>query len=180
MSEAPQFADLERALTQVVRRLSLLRPDFPPGLLPAGMDKAGYIALARLVETGSVRLSDLAAALLLDVSTVSRQVRALEDGGLIERTADPDDRRASRLAATDRGRQVVSIVRAARHELLADVLADWPAGDVEAFAGLLGRFGASLPGLEAAASPTASPTPGGPAAPASSPRAGQFKEMASR
>jgi len=173
MNEELPFASLERALTQVVRRLALLRPVFPAGLMPAGVDKAGYIALARLAETGSVRLSDLAASLLLDVSTVSRQVRALEGGGLIERTADPDDGRAAFLAATDRGREVLATVSAVRHEQLASALADWSADDIETLSGQLRRFAASLPGLDAPA-----PTTGVPA-PAPLPAAGQPKEMAS-
>ena len=166
MSDPDQLADLQRALTSVVRRLGLLRPIFPPGLLPAGTDKAGYIALATLVEGGSVRLSDLASSLLLDVSTVSRQVRALEDGGLIARSADPDDGRASRLAATDRGRKAVSIVSAARSEQLAKALRDWSSADVATLTRLLGAFAASLPGPD-----TTSPT---------APAAGHEKEMASR
>src|SRR5690349_3009588 len=43
----------------------------------------------------AMRVSDLAARIELDASTVSRQIKQLEDKGIVERTADPADGRAS-------------------------------------------------------------------------------------
>ena len=42
-----------------------------------------------------MRVSDLAAKVELDASTVSRQIKQLEDKGIVERTTDPADGRAS-------------------------------------------------------------------------------------
>jgi len=53
-------------------------------------------------------LTALAAALDLDTSTLSRTVEGLVKTGWVERTQDPADRRAVRLALTEAGREKVA------------------------------------------------------------------------
>lgn len=93
---------------------------------------------------GPVRLSELAGRLHLDASTVSRQVRALEDTGHIERTTDPDDRRATLLTVTGSGRQVLQESFERRRARLAEVLEGWPCDDVTTFERLLTRLADTL------------------------------------
>jgi DNA-binding MarR family transcriptional regulator len=54
---------------------------------------------------GSMRVGDLARALLLTVGGTSKLVDRIERAGLIAREPDPDDRRASRVALTTAGRR---------------------------------------------------------------------------
>jgi DNA-binding MarR family transcriptional regulator len=96
--------------------------------------------LARLVHDGERRATDLAADTLLDLSTVSRQVRSLVDNGLVERRPDPDDRRGALLAATEAGRAAVAEARRRRDEQLADLLEGWPADERDDFVRLFARF----------------------------------------
>lgn len=136
---------VERALTDVAR--AMLRMPVPPEALGEGeqVDRAGYWALVRLDEAdGPVRVSDLAASLELDLSTVSRQVRQLVDSGLVTRHSDPDDGRAARLALSGRGRDVLEAVKAARRTVLAGTLAQWSAEDRRALAEAVGRLAADL------------------------------------
>ena len=138
---------VERALTDVAR--AMLRMPVPPEMLGAGehVDRAGYWALVRLDEAdGPVRLSDLAGSLELDLSTVSRQVRQLVDGGLVSRQSDPDDGRATRLTLSGRGRAVLEAVKAARREVLAGTLAQWSAEDRCALAEAVDRLAGDLHG----------------------------------
>src|SRR5436190_22926822 len=93
------------------------------------VDRAAYIVLGRVADLGPIRLSDLASVLGLDLSTISRQVRALEDLELVRRTTDPDDRRASRLEPTDAGKTLVMNVKAAFSELVETKLAAWSERD---------------------------------------------------
>src|SRR3712207_9297169 len=65
-----------------------------------GVDRAAFMLLGQIVQDGPGRLSALAGQLCVDPSVVSRQVAALEAAGLVTRTADPADRRASLIAAT--------------------------------------------------------------------------------
>jgi len=77
------------------------------------IDRAGYVTLV-VLEEETVRLSDLATRLSLDSSTVSRQIKNLEDQGFVRRTDDPDDRRASVLTLTDAGADELRSQRASR------------------------------------------------------------------
>ena len=54
---------------------------------------------------GSLRVGDLARALRITVGATSKLVDRIDAAGLIRRELDADDRRASRVALTDAGRQ---------------------------------------------------------------------------
>lgn len=69
----------------------------------------GHVLLA-LDEIGTTCLVDLAEALGLDKSTVSRTVESLVNCGLVVRTPDPDDRRYVALDLTKQGRATVATV----------------------------------------------------------------------
>lgn len=60
-------------------------------------------------ETGSARMGDLAEQLLALPSRVTRQIRRLEEAGLVRREASPEDGRGVLASITDRGREVVSL-----------------------------------------------------------------------
>src|ERR1035437_8751303 len=84
---------LAGALYAVVRRLSRLPVDEP-------VDKASLAVLHETRRLGTFRPSDLAAQMRLDLSTISRHVRSLEQQGMVQRPADPDDARAQRISIT--------------------------------------------------------------------------------
>ncbi len=58
-----------------------------------------------------MRLGDLAAAEGIAPSTLTRLVTALEDGGYLRRFADPSDARASTMAITPRGHEMLERIR---------------------------------------------------------------------
>ncbi len=138
-------AALERALTQVARaviRLSVPREGL--GGDPR-LDRAGYWLLVRVSEQEPVRLSELAEAADLDLSTVSRQMRDLVDAGLVDKVRDPHDGRASLLSLTPRGAEALAAVSAARRLVIADAVAGWTEEEKEDLASRLMRLGAGLP-----------------------------------
>jgi len=137
--------ELELALTRVAR--AVLRLGVPAQALGEGehVDRSGYWVLFRLDESGgSVRLSDLASLLELDLSTVSRQVRHLVDSGLVTRESDPVDGRACLLGLSDRGRSVLDAVREARREVLRSALVGWHGDERVAIAEALARLADDL------------------------------------
>src|SRR3954453_14240813 len=71
------------------------------------IDPSGLPLAKQLLAGGAMRVSDLAGCVELDASTVSRQIKQLEDKKIVERTADPDDGRASLVRLTDEGREIV-------------------------------------------------------------------------
>lgn len=133
---------VERELTLLVRRGQKVHLHDQGGLRV--LERSAYTVLGRIHDDGPLRLSDLAAAFALDLSTLSRQVTALQAAGLIRRDRDPADRRAWLLAATPAGRDAVQRTRALRRRTLNDVLATWPGHDVEILADLLERFNVDL------------------------------------
>jgi DNA-binding MarR family transcriptional regulator len=108
------------------------------------VERSTYVLLRRLAERAPIRLSDLAADLGLDVSTVSRQVARLAERRLVRRLADPVDGRAGRLELTARGRDLLQRVRRGRHTWLADAVGDWSETDRVRLAQLLDRLADAL------------------------------------
>lgn len=106
--------------------------------------------LGRLVDDGEQRATDLAQATLLDLSTVSRQVRSLIDRGLVDRRPDPEDKRGWLLAVTGAGATEVRRYREQRDRYIAEVLAPWPAADRQELVRLLACFTDDMSGRLAA------------------------------
>lgn len=131
---------LADALSVIVRQASLPR-SFDRVSERAGIhiERTGFPIL-RAIGAGPARVTALAAELGVDLSTMSRQVRALEDAGLITRTPDPADGRAAVLALTPEGIEVLKRLRASRRSLVAEQVADWDERDVEHLADLLTRL----------------------------------------
>jgi DNA-binding MarR family transcriptional regulator len=107
---------------------------------PDAVERATYHLLVHLVNDGPRRAGALAEAVHSDPSTVSRQIAHLVRLGLVERRADPEDGRASLLAATAEGRRVFAENRRLRNAKIAALMADWSAADREALRELLNRF----------------------------------------
>ncbi|HEY2205541.1 MAG TPA: MarR family transcriptional regulator [Pseudonocardia sp.] len=68
----------------------------------AGKPAVNRLAVLQAVKhsAGTIRPSDLAAALGLHQSQVTRQIQALEHEGLLDVAGDPKDRRSRRLSIT--------------------------------------------------------------------------------
>jgi len=111
---------------------------------PGAIERATYHLLVHLVKDGPQRAGTLAEAVHSDPSTISRQVGQLVRLGYVERTADPDDGRATLLAATAEGVRVFEENRRQRNENLAELLADWPETDRLTLRELLARFTTAL------------------------------------
>jgi DNA-binding MarR family transcriptional regulator len=107
---------------------------------PDGVEWAGSMLLFHLCKDGPQRSSALAAAVCVDPSTVSRQIGDLVDLGLVERRADPNDGRATLLAATAAGEARYRQLHERRDRAFALMLADWSDEDVSALVDLLRRL----------------------------------------
>ncbi|HXW39298.1 MAG TPA: MarR family transcriptional regulator, partial [Acidimicrobiales bacterium] len=108
------------------------------------LDRAGYWLLVRVSEQEPVRVSELAEAADLDLSTVSRQVRDLVEARLVDKVRDPEDGRAALLSLTTHGARVLGAVTEARRLVLADAVADWGEQEQEALAQWLVRLRGGL------------------------------------
>ncbi len=104
------------------------------------LDKAAYAVLFHLATDGPRRSGELAEGMFADPSTISRHVAQLVARGLVARTADPDDGRATVLAVTELGQQAAAAVLRYRCRLTHVVVGDWDDADKETLARLLTRF----------------------------------------
>ena len=104
------------------------------------LDVAAYPLVSMLCRRGAMRPTDLAAALYLDKSTVSRQIDAAARLGLVERSPHPDDARAVTVRLTPDARERLEALRAARLERWRAALAEWAPGDIDELTRLLGQL----------------------------------------
>ena len=108
------------------------------------VDRAGYLAMRTLEGLEPVSTSALARALHLDASTVTRQITALERGGLVERRADPADGRSSIIILTPEGRQSMREVERERRQRIGALVSDWDDAERAHLGLALTRLNASL------------------------------------
>ncbi|MDQ3578688.1 MAG: MarR family transcriptional regulator [Actinomycetota bacterium] len=106
----------------------------------AGVDRSAIVILKTLAALGPSRSGALAEAVHSDPSTVSRQITAMVKDGLVERRADPDDGRASLLAATEAGIALLDAQRAKFALVLARMVQHWDPADLDQFVELFERF----------------------------------------
>ncbi|MEV8371995.1 MarR family transcriptional regulator [Kribbella sp. NPDC056861] len=142
------LADVEHELSTLFRRSRSAQMMMARRVHPE-MDAAGY-ALISQIELGTssgragVRASDVAQALGLDKSTVSRGLTQLESLGLIERVGDPDDGRARLLRLTEIGASRFGAMRAQRQADFRAILDRWETPDLADLARLLARLNLDL------------------------------------
>jgi DNA-binding MarR family transcriptional regulator len=104
------------------------------------VDYSAIPLLKLLSHQGPMRLSALATVVGLDASTVSRHARQLEDQGLLERTGDPDDKRASRIAVSAQGTDCLARGIETRRRLITHALDGWTEEERETLRTLLHRL----------------------------------------
>ncbi len=108
-------ADRHESLSDSFRAVSRrLRIQTQQALAPWEITPAQARALGVLARHGAVRLGTLSEHLRIAPRSATEVTDALEERGLVARRPDPADRRATLVALTPRGSEVVDGVRAAR------------------------------------------------------------------
>lgn len=100
-------------------------------------------AVARSDPARDCTIGRVADALHVAHSTASRLVDRAQRAGMVRSGRSATDPRRSVVALTPAGRRLQRDAVGYRTGRLAGLLADWPAADVAAFAGLLERFARS-------------------------------------
>ena len=91
-----------RAWRNFIESVSTMTAALESDLVPFGLTMGDYEVLVRLSETGDhrLRMCDLATALQLSPSGLTRRLDGLVSSGLVERVASPKDRRVMFAALT--------------------------------------------------------------------------------
>ena len=111
-----------------------------------GLTIARYDVLAHVeMAGGQLRLSDLAASIVLSASGLSKLMDRMEASGTIRRDPDPSDARATLATITPKGRALVKKARRSHHELLRQTFGNaLDDRDLADLTRIMERIGASL------------------------------------
>src|SRR4051794_37891859 len=127
MAAVPQNRELAFTLNDVAR---LLRTHADQKAAQFGMTRAQWAVLARLDRCQGLKQTELAEMLDLQPITLTRLLDRLCDNGLIERRADPEDRRAKRLYLTAAARPLLERLVDLGEELMGSALAGLAQDDI--------------------------------------------------
>jgi DNA-binding MarR family transcriptional regulator len=104
------------------------------------LSDVGAVVLRHVATNGPIRPAGIAERLRMLPSALSRQLKNLEDEGLVERVPSPGDKRGSLVRATRRGRALVRRIEQTEQQLLAEQLHDWSDTDLRRLVGLMDRL----------------------------------------
>jgi DNA-binding MarR family transcriptional regulator len=136
--------DLEHEIGKLLRRVRRGLTE-RAALVDPSLNATAYPLLITLNEYGPHRAADLADLFALDKGAVSRVVHQLLELGLIERTPDPKDGRASILQVSQLGRERLTALADQRREEFGARLAGWDAENIRDLARGLARFNLAIP-----------------------------------
>ena len=116
-----------------------LRKAFDRRAVGMGVTRAQWKVLFRLERQPGLRQIELADLLDIEPITLSRIIDRLEEAELVERVADPADRRAWRLHVTTRAEPLIVKLRRVADEMIAEAFAGIGPKDIEITRQVLGR-----------------------------------------
>ena len=100
-----------------------LRKAFDRMAVGLGVTRAQWKVLFKLTRKPGLKQIELADMLELEPITLCRIVDRLEEGGLVERVRDPEDRRAWRLHVTAKAQPLIAKLHAVADEMIAEAFA---------------------------------------------------------
>lgn len=122
----------------------LLRRRFDVRARSIGVSRPQWQVLFVLSRSEGINQAGLAEALDVETITVGRMVDRLADAGLVERRADPADRRAWRLHLTDRAHPILAELRIVADQVMAEAMASIAEAEQQALATTLAQVRANL------------------------------------
>ncbi len=122
----------------------LLRRRFDAKARSIGVSRAQWRVLIVLARAEGINQVGLAERLDVETITVGRMVDRLEEAGLVERRADPADRRAWRLFLTPRAHPILIELQAVAVSVRAEMLAGLSDDEEAALQSLLQRLRGNL------------------------------------
>jgi DNA-binding MarR family transcriptional regulator len=128
-------------LSQVARQM---RRAFDARAREIGVTRPQWQVLGILTSNPGINQGALAELLEVEPITAGRMIDRLQDGDLVERRADPGDRRAWRLYLTPRGEQLFAQLRPFALETVEAALLGIGEEERAALSATLGRIRANL------------------------------------
>ncbi len=136
--EVDAWVQLVGAYHRVLRRLE-------QALDPHGLSLAQFEVLAHLHFDGAITQNELAQRLLVTKGNVVGLLDRMGAAGLVERKADPADRRANRLVLTPRGEAVLAEALPPHLALVKEMMGRLTAPELQTLHDLLARLAGPIP-----------------------------------
>jgi DNA-binding MarR family transcriptional regulator len=121
-----------------------LRKAFDRRAVGLGITRAQWKVLFKVTRLPGLRQIELADMLDIEPITLSRIIDRLEEAGLVERAADPADRRAWRLHVTAKAQPIVEKLRAVADQMAAEAFGGLDPKEIEIARRVLGRVRENL------------------------------------
>ena len=133
--EAEVVAMLRRARRATTDRARLIDP---------ALATVGYQVLVALRENPGLPQSALVEKLDMDKGAVSRQVHLLSDLGLVDKHADPEDRRACLVSLSEEGERRMGDLERERRSAYVARFDDWTPDELTVLAEQLAKYNRTL------------------------------------
>jgi DNA-binding MarR family transcriptional regulator len=150
MRDAEPLADSIRHLMETFFMRSMR--DWTRYVRSAGLSLPQFGLLMRLHHGGHCEVREIGEHFDITSPAASQLVERLVQGGLVERTEDPDDRRARQITLSARGRALVEAGIRERYRWVGDLVTGLSSKEAAAVK-------AALPAFQAVLAPTAKPAP---------------------
>jgi DNA-binding MarR family transcriptional regulator len=149
------IANVETSMGAMSRRIHFILKEAAAAIDPS-LPPASFRLLRLIERCGSIQASVAADSLAVDRSVISRQIRQLEELGLVETRTDPSDGRARFLVLTEEGTRRMRSVNPTSRTIMYPLLKEWEVDELEAFAAQIDRLNDALEsGVGSFVTPTA-------------------------
>jgi len=135
---------------EIAETSRMMRRHFNRRASVIGVTSAQWRALAWLSHEPRLKQVELAERLDVEPITAGRIVDRLEEAGLVERKADPVDRRAWRLVVTDRAQPIIERLTDLADDMAGDIFVGLETEELEAVRAMLSRVRENIGRTEAA------------------------------
>jgi len=140
--------EFERVLGWLMHDVQrLIRRNWARGVKASGLglSEAQARVLVNLErQDGALTQTQLANELEMEKAPLGRLLDSLEEGGYLTRAQDSEDRRARRVAISEKGIAALPAMRDAAQQLFAEALKDVPAPKIDAMLDVLGSMKTNL------------------------------------
>ena len=137
------LANVETSMGTMSRKIHFILKEAAAAIDPS-LPPAGFRLLRLIERCGPVQSSVAAESLAVDRSVISRQIRQLEELGLVETRTDPSDGRARFLVLTEEGARRMRSVNPTNRTIMYPLLREWEVDELEAFAAQIDRLNEAL------------------------------------
>ncbi|WP_300678329.1 MarR family transcriptional regulator [Nocardioides sp.] len=134
---------VEAEIGRLVRRVKRMIGERAASVHPE-LQGMSYLILGWIKQNGPARASAIVEAFRIDKGALSRHLQHLDDLGLIVRTPDPCDGRASLVEISTAGNARITEVDDAQRRLNEQLLDDWSVAEIEELGSQLKRYNAAL------------------------------------